>query len=264
MADPILQAKNVSFSYFTDKPTLRDISLSLEPGQILAILGPNGSGKSTLIKVVLGHLRASGSIAWLGRPLQEWSRKTLARRIAYLPQSPTWDPAHTVRDHLRLGRAPYWKILGLESEHDMDVIQKTAKLLDLSDLLHRPIDQLSGGQRQRVFLARCLIQEPRVLLLDEPNTFLDLHHQVDLLKLLRQLSAEQQLAVILASHDINLSAAFADQVILLNNGGIAVSGTPYKVLWPETLGPIYKLPVLRLDAPSGPVIFPKLEPPGKK
>ncbi|HEV8290952.1 MAG TPA: ABC transporter ATP-binding protein [Tepidisphaeraceae bacterium] len=259
MPDPILQAKNLNFAYSPDKPTLRDISLSLEPGQILAILGPNGSGKSTLIKVLLGHLRASGSIAWQGRALHDWSRKKLARRIAYLPQSPTYDPAHTVRDHLRLGRAPYWQILGLESEHDIDVIQKTAKLLDLTDLLHRPIDHLSGGQRQRVFLARCLIQEPKVLLLDEPNTHLDLHHQVDLLKLLRQFTREQQLAVILASHDINLSAAFADQLILLNNGAIAASGTPYKVLWPETLAPIYKLQVLRLDAPSGPVIFPKLD-----
>ncbi len=190
--------------------------------------------------------------------MHEWSRKTLARRIAYLPQSPTFDPAHSVRDHLRLGRAPYWKILGLESDHDIDVVQKTAKLLDLTDLLHRPIDQLSGGQRQRVFLARCLIQEPRVLLLDEPNTHLDLHHQVDLLKLLRQLAEEQKIAVILASHDINLSAAFANQLILLNNGAVAASGTPYKILWPETLAPIYKLQVVRLDAPSGPVIFPKL------
>src|SRR5436190_13097804 len=263
MADPILTAKNISFAYSTDKPTLHDISLSLDPGQILAILGPNGSGKSTLIKILLGHLRASGSIQWQGRSLHEWSPKTLARRIAYLPQSPTYDPAHSVRDHLRLGRAPYWKILGLESQHDIDVVLNIAKLLDLSDLLHRPIDQLSGGQRQRVFLARCLIQEPRVLLLDEPSTHLDLHHQVDLLKLLRQLAKEQQLAVILASHDINLSAAFADQLILLNNGAIAASGTPYKILWPETLGPIYKLPVLRLDAPSGPVIFPKLDSPAR-
>src|ERR1043166_9086521 len=101
MADPILDAKNISFSYAPDKPTLRDMSLSLETGQILAILGPNGSGKSTLIKVLLGHLRATGSIIWNSRPLNEWSRKTLARRLAYLPQSPTPDPAHTVQ----IGRA---------------------------------------------------------------------------------------------------------------------------------------------------------------
>src|SRR5438477_4904105 len=115
MADPILEAKNVSFSYSPDKPTLHDISLSLDAGQILAILGPNGSGKSTLIKVLLGHLRATGSIIWNSRPLHDWSRKTLARRLAYLPQPPTHDPAHTVRDHLRLRRDPHRKILGLES-----------------------------------------------------------------------------------------------------------------------------------------------------
>src|ERR1043166_1285057 len=154
MADPILDAKNISFSYAPDKPTLRDMSLSLETGQILAILGPNGSGKSTLIKVLLGHLRATGSIVWNSRPLNDWSRKTLARRLAYLPQSPTHDPDQSVRDHLRLGRAPYLKILGLESQHDIDVIQKTAKLLDLTDLLHRPIDNLSAATPNRAFLPR--------------------------------------------------------------------------------------------------------------
>src|SRR2546423_1078267 len=109
MSDPILQAKNVSFSYSSDKPTLSDVSISLEAGQVLAILGPNGSGKSTLIKVLLGHLRAQGSILWQGRSLHDWSRKKLAKHIAYLPQSPTHDPAHPVRDPLRLGRAPTGK-----------------------------------------------------------------------------------------------------------------------------------------------------------
>ena len=99
MSNPILETKNVSFAYSSDKPTLHDISLSLEPGQILAILGPNGSGKSTLIKVLLGHLRASGSILWQSRPLHDWSRKKLARRIAYLPQSPTHDPQPGLSDH---------------------------------------------------------------------------------------------------------------------------------------------------------------------
>src|SRR5438270_5634881 len=120
MSEPLLQVKNLSFSYSPDKPTLRDISLILAPGQILAVLGPNGSGKSTLIKTLIGHLRPSGSIEIAGRNLHDWPRKTLARKIAYLPQVPTYDPAQSVRDHLRLGRAPYLKILGLESQRDID------------------------------------------------------------------------------------------------------------------------------------------------
>jgi ABC-type cobalamin/Fe3+-siderophores transport system ATPase subunit len=263
MSAPLLDVKNLIFSYTQNHPILRDVSFSLSAGQILAILGPNGSGKSTLIKLLIGHLRSAHSVFWQGRSLANWPRRKLARHIAYLPQFPTYDANHRVLDHLKLGRAPYLGILGLESKHDIDVVERTAKLLDLNDLLYRPIETLSGGQRQRVFLARCLIQEPRALLLDEPGTFLDLHHQVDLLKLLKRLAKEQELTVILASHDLNLSAAFADQLILLDKGSIAASGPPSRVLWPEKLIPIYNLPLTRLDTPTGPIIVPKLDPPAR-
>ncbi len=258
MSEPLLQVKNLIFSYTADRPVLRDVSFSIQPGQVVAILGPNGSGKSTLIKLLIGHLNSRDTISWQGRSIRDWSRRKLARHIAYLPQFPTYDPSHRVIDHLKLGRAPYLRLLGLESQLDIDAIDRTSKLLDLADLLYRPIETLSGGQRQRVFLARCLIQEPKLLLLDEPSTFLDLHHQVDLLKLLKKLAKENQLAVLLASHDLNLSAAFADTLILLHNGAIANSGTPSRVLWPETLNSIYNTPLQRLDTPSGPVIVPKL------
>jgi iron complex transport system ATP-binding protein len=259
MTQPLLQVQNLSFSYSPDKPTLRNISLSLEAGKILALLGPNGSGKSTLLKLLIAHLSPnSGSITLDSQPLHKIPRRQLARKLAYLPQTPSHDPAHTVLDHLRLGRAPYLPLLGLESQHDLDLIQKTSQLLDLADFLHRPIDHLSGGQRQRVFVARCLIQEPRILLLDEPGTFLDLQHQVDLLKLLKQLAKEQNLSILLASHDLNTSAHFADELILLHHGAIAAQGPPDKVLLPNILTPIYGLPLSRLETPTGPIIFPHL------
>lgn len=255
----LLQAHSLSFAY-TDQPVLRAVGLSLAPGQVLALIGPNGSGKSTLIKALLGHLRATGSIQWEGRDVSAWSRRELARRLAYLPQSPTFEPQQTVADVLRLGRAPYWQAFGLESPRDVAVIGDTAALLGLGDLLGRRIDEISGGQRQRVFLARCLIQEPRAMLLDEPNTFLDLRHQVEMLRLLRQLASEKSMGILLASHDLNLAAAFADRLLLLQEGRVVAEGPAEKVLAPELLSAAYGIALERIERGAGktPLVFPEL------
>jgi iron complex transport system ATP-binding protein len=255
----ILSADNITFAY-GDRPALRGVSISLASGEIVTLLGPNGSGKSTLIKVLLGHLQGEGSINWEGRSLMSWSRRELARRVAYLPQAPLFDAQQTVREVLHLGRAPYWVAFGLESQHDLEVVERIAQSLDLNELLTRRMDELSGGQRQRVFLARCLIQEPVALVLDEPSTFLDLKHQVELMHLLRKLSQEKNIAVIMASHDLNLSAAGADRLVLLHDGEVVANGSPNDVLNPELLSKVYAVPMERLtrDANRTPIVVPLL------
>src|SRR5262249_29813120 len=150
-----------------------------------------------------------------------WTRRELARRVAYLPQSPVADAGQTVIDTLRLGRSPYWSAFGIESPRDEQVVRSVSARLGLDDLLSRPLDELSGGQRQRVFVGRCLVQEPAAMLLDEPSTFLDLRHQVELCQLLRQLAKEQSIGVLMASHDLNLAAAYANRVVVLSEGTIA-------------------------------------------
>jgi iron complex transport system ATP-binding protein len=255
----LLSAKDISVSY-GPRQVLRSVSLDLAPGQLIAILGPNGCGKTTLLKSLLNLIPSTGSIAWNDKPLRNWSRRALARTVAYLPQSPTYDPAQTVSDILRLGRAPYWQILGLESTHDLDIIQNTAQLLDLTDLLNEPIDNLSGGQRQRIFIARCLVQEPSALLLDEPDTFLDLKHQSALYQLLRKLTREKNLAVIVASHDLNLAAAHADGLILLDAGAIAASGTASDVLQPDLIAKVYGIAMERIDRAGVVSILPATAP----
>ena len=156
----ILEASDVSFSY-GDRPAIRDVSLSLDPGQIIALIGPNGSGKSTLIKALLGHVPASGRILWSGKDLKQWRLRDLAHIVAYLPQSPRHEPGQSVSDVLRLGRAARWGAFGLESSADQRVTLDVARLLGLDSLLDRPLEQMSGGQRQRVFIGRCLTQEPQ-------------------------------------------------------------------------------------------------------
>jgi iron complex transport system ATP-binding protein len=193
-------------------------------------------------------------VRWDGRDVGHWPRRELARRVAYLPQSPTADGDHRVIDVLRLGRAPYWGAFGLESPRDAQVVREVAATLELADLLDRPIDHLSGGQRQRVFLGRCLAQEPAALLLDEPTTFLDLRHQVDLLQLLRRLAREQSVAVFMASHDLNLTAALADRAVLLDQGAVAAEGVPADVLRPDVLSRVYGVPMRRVEREGGGVV----------
>jgi ABC-type cobalamin/Fe3+-siderophores transport system ATPase subunit len=246
MQATLLRAADVTFSY-SDAPVLRGVELSLAAGEVVALLGPNGSGKSTLIRALLGQLPAAGEIIWQSRPLREWRRRDLARLVAYLPQVLAFEPEQTVRDVLRLGRAPYWGAFGVESARDAQVVAEVAGALALNDLLGRRVDELSGGQRQRVFVGRCLVQEPRALLLDEPSTFLDLRHQVELLQLLRRLAREQGVGVLLASHDLNVAASLSDRLVLLCAGAVAAAGPPGDVLVPALLERVYGVPMDRID-----------------
>jgi iron complex transport system ATP-binding protein len=259
MQTTLLRATDVSFSY-GDVPVLRGIALTLGAGEVVTLLGPNGSGKSTLIRALLGQLHATGAVAWQSRPLGSWRRRDLARLVAYLPQTPAFEPEQTVRDVLRLGRAPYWGAFGVESPRDGEVVAEVAAMLHLNDLLARRVDQLSGGQRQRVFVGRCLVQEPAALLLDEPSTFLDLRHQVELLQLLRRLSRERGVGVLLASHDLNVAASLSDRLILLDAGSVAVAGTPGEVLDPALLERVYGVPMDRIDRGAGraPAVLPRV------
>ena len=254
----LLETSNLEVSY-GDRPILRGVSLSLAAGEVVSLLGPNGSGKSTLIRVLLGQLHASGVIRWNQKDLKRWTRRDLARQVAYLPQSPTADPDQTVADVLRTGRAPYWAAFGLESAEDVRAVDDVARQLDLADLLWRPIGELSGGQRQRVFIGRCLVQQPKAMLLDEPNTFLDLRHQVELLRLLRVVSSEREIGVLLAAHDLNLAATASDRMIVLENGVIAAEGKPAEVMDPQLLTRVYGIPMNRVSAAGAiPLVFPEV------
>jgi ABC-type cobalamin/Fe3+-siderophores transport system ATPase subunit len=234
-----LRAERISFSY-GQAEVLRDVSVSLSRRNVVSLLGPNGSGKSTLIKVLLGHLvPAAGSVLWEQRPLASFGRRELARLIAYLPQTPSAEIGQTVGDVLRLGRLPYWGAFGIESKRDAEVVARVAESLELGGLLHRRMDEVSGGQRQRVFLGRCLAQEPAAMLLDEPATYLDLRHQLELYNLLRRLADEQNIAVLMSSHDPNLAAAHADRLIVLGEGAILAEGPPEQVMRQEVLERAY-------------------------
>lgn len=254
-------AENLHFSYRPDKPVLRDASLALTSGKIVVLLGPNGSGKSTLLRLILGQLTPErGQVLLDGRPLREFRHRELATRIAYLPQSPHFETGQRVADVIRAGRTPHLGLFGVESSNDLEIISQAAHSLHLADLLEQPVDELSGGQRQRTFLARALAQEPSVFLLDEPNTYLDLRHQFEIWNLLRQIARERHIAILAASHDLNLSAAFADELILLEQGAVIARGTADTVLDANLLTRVYGIEMERIQRPDGvPLVIPRIE-----
>jgi iron complex transport system ATP-binding protein len=256
MSATLLDAAGVSFAY-GDKPVLRDVRVRLTAGEVVALIGPNGSGKSTLIKCLLGQLVPTGAVTWEDKPLSAWRRRDLAKLVAYLPQSPAFDAQMRVGEVLRMGRAPYWGAFGLESSRDVEVVQRTIDELRLNEWTSRRMDEISGGQRQLVYVARALIQEPRALLLDEPNTYLDLRHQVELGQLMRRLARERAIGLLVASHDLNLAAAFADRLVLLQEGAVAADGSPEEVLDPELLTRVYGVRMERvIRAGRAPVLIP--------
>jgi iron complex transport system ATP-binding protein len=165
-----------------------------------------------------------------------------------------------VLDVLRLGRAPYWGAFGIESAQDARVVADVARRLGLDALLDRPMESLSGGQRQRVFVGRALAQEPAALLMDEPDTFLDLRHGVELLQLLRALAREKSVGVLIASHDLNVAGALADRLILLGDGAVAADGPAGRVLEPGLLSRVYGVEMERIPRGEGrsPLVLPRV------
>ena len=247
---PLITTQSLRFSYDV-RPVINGISVTFSAGELIALLGPNGSGKSTLIQLLLGHLHGEGEVAWAGKPITQWSRRELAKQIAYLPQSPVFDPSQTVVDALAMGRAPYWAAFGIENSRDMDVVRSVSARLSLDEFAARRMGEISGGQRQRVFLGRCLVQQPRALLLDEPNTFLDLRHQMELCQLLRELTRQQGLCIVMASHDVNLAAAHADRLIVLDNGNLAADGNSHDVLDGDLFTRVFGLAMEKIGRPAG-------------
>jgi ABC-type cobalamin/Fe3+-siderophores transport system ATPase subunit len=256
----MLSVQSICAAYGTHQ-VLDNVSLELEAGRVLGLIGPNGAGKSTLIRAISGVLEVqSGSIEVGGQPLEQLSSAQRARWLAVVPQARNLPPAFTARETVALGRTPHLNWLGQLSTKDEDIIQSAMQRTDTLALADRPVGQLSGGEQQRLLIARALAQAAPILLLDEPSSHLDLHHQLSLLDLVFRLAHEDGLAVLLALHDLNLVSRFADQVILLVNGRIQAVGLPADVLTPVQLSQAFKvsIQVFHVSPDLPPVIIPGL------
>jgi len=260
-----IEAEGLAFAYTPGEPVLAGLSMTAPAGRLTAVLGPNGSGKTTLLKVLVGLLApSSGQVRLAGRPLASWPRADLARRLAYVPQETLAAIGFTVLETVLLGRSPHIGRLGFESEADWRAAREALRLTETDRFAERDLADLSGGERQRVIVARALAQEPDVVLLDEPTSFLDIRHQHGIYGLLRRLVAEGGKTVVTVNHALSLASAYADAVVLLARGEVAAAGTPQEVIRPEVLEPVYETPVeVRTDETTGrPYVLPR--PPGSR
>lgn len=216
-----ISIQHITFSY-NGTPTLADIDFAIAPGELVALVGPNGSGKSTLIKCINGILKTQkGTIEIEGKAIGKYSPMELASEIAYIPQNENRQSTLNVFDMVLLGRKPYinWK----PSENDLHIVAETIKNLHIEQIATKAFNKLSGGQQQTVYMARALAQQPKILLLDEPTSNLDMQHQLEVLELLKKY-VKKGLTVIIALHDINLAARYASKILMLKNGQVFAAG----------------------------------------
>ncbi len=230
--------------HYGSRPALCDITLDVRRGEVLALIGPNGAGKSTLIRAASGNVTpARGRVTIDGHSVHRWPPEVRARWVAVVPQAVHLPEAFTALDTVLMGRTPYLGWLGRESETDRAIALAAMARTCTAELEERRIGELSGGEQQRVLIARALAQSAPVLLMDEPTAHLDLNHQAGILGLVRDLAHREQFAVLLALHDLNLAAQFADRVALLVEGQLRALGTPDQVLTSDHLSPAYGLPI---------------------
>ncbi|BFM23675.1 iron complex transport system ATP-binding protein [Microbacterium testaceum] len=258
-ANRTLSAEGLTLAY-ADRTIVDDLDLVLPAGRITAIVGANGCGKSTLLRALARLLPPkAGRVILDGKALHERPTKEVARILGLLPQSPIAPEGIAVADLVGRGRHPHQRALARWSARDYEVVAEALAATGISDLADRAVDELSGGQRQRVWIAMALAQETDILLLDEPTTFLDVAHQVDVLDLLTDLNRDRGTTTVMVLHDMNMAARYADHLVALRDGRVVAAGDPSAVMTSELIAEVFGLDALVVPDPvSGtPLVLPR-------
>ncbi|CAL81865.1 ABC transporter ATP-binding protein [Clostridium botulinum] len=230
-----IETKNLDIAY-EDTLIVKELNMQIPKGKITSIIGANGCGKSTILKSVGRILKPKKGVVHLsGQDISKLSTKEIAKKMAILPQNPTAPSGLTVSELVAYGRFPHQKGFGNLTEEDKRIVKWALAATKLSEFERREVDTLSGGQRQRVWIAMALAQQTDLILLDEPTTYLDLAHQLEILKLLYELNRNQKCTIVMVLHDLNLAARFSDYIIAIQKGDIIKYGPPEEVMTPEVL-----------------------------
>ncbi len=244
-----LAAEGVSIAYGRTV-VVEDLDLAVPPHAFTALIGSNGSGKSTILKMLGGLLSPrAGRVLLDGRPMTGLTTKEVARGVGMLAQGPAAPEGLTVLDLVRQGRYPHLSLFGRTSERDDMACAEALALTGMSELAGRPLDSLSGGPRQRAWIAMTLAQETPILLLDEPTTFLDLAHQIEVMELVSRLVRERGKTVVAVLHDLNQAARYADHIVLLKAGTVVAAGRPEDVVTAEWIAEVFAVAVRVMPDP---------------
>ncbi|KWW16943.1 ABC transporter [Peribacillus simplex] len=236
---PVINTQSLSLGY-GDKLIINDMNLDIPKGEITVFIGANGCGKSTLLRSVARLLKPqAGSIVLEGKAISSLSSKEVARKMAILPQSPTAPEGLTVYQLVKQGRYPYQSWLKQWSTEDEEKVQKAIEATNLSELKERAVDELSGGQRQRAWIAMTLAQDTDIILLDEPTTYLDMTHQIEILDLLFDLNEFENRTIVMVLHDLNLACRYADNLVAVKDGSIHAEGRPEEIITPGLVQQVF-------------------------
>lgn len=248
---PSLATDRLSLGY-GDRTIVEDLTIELPRGKITAIVGPNGCGKSTFLRSLARLLRpAEGTILLNGTDIQRARTRELARELAILPQSPLTPSGITVRELVAYGRFPHQGLLRSASRDDREAIDWALEVTNMTLMSDREVDSLSGGERQRAWIAMSLAQKTDVLLLDEPTTYLDIHYQMEVLSLVRDLNLNHGITVGWVLHDLNQAAAYSDKIIMLRDGKVVCQGEPHRVMTPSSIHDVFGIDCSVIQHPMG-------------
>ena len=237
----IISAEHVNIG-INNKTIVKDLSLEIPEGKVTAIIGPNGCGKSTTLKAISRIMPYSGKITFKGRDIKSFSHREFARCLAILTQSPQAPADLTVSDLVEMGRFPHRGFLGRgSSSEDSKHVEWALEQTNMSGMRHRLLSTLSGGERQRAWIAMALAQRPKVLLLDEPTTYLDICHQLEVMQLLEKLNRELQLTVVMVIHDINHAVQYSDHIAVIKEGYLVTEGKPQEIVTAQLLKDVFKV-----------------------
>lgn len=240
-SDHLLSAKDISIGY-AERTVIDTLSLVVETSKVTALVGPNGSGKSTLLKALARLLSVNAGVVYLdGKAITKLPSAVVARQLAILPQGPNAPRGLTVTELVEQGRFPHVGALRMLRHQDHDAIKRALTLTNMNKFAHRSLDTLSGGERQRAWIALTLAQDTSILLLDEPTTFLDIGHQLEILDLVQQLNQERGMTIVLVLHDLNQAARYSHRMVVLNQGQIVADGIPHDVLTPPLLAEVFNV-----------------------
>ena len=244
---------------YGERLIVEDLNIAIPSGKITALVGANGSGKSTILKTMARIMKpVKGGVFLDGQSIHRQSTKEVAKQLAILPQNPTAPEGLTVSELVSYGRFPHQKGFGSLTKEDKDIVRWSVEVTGMSEFIDRPVDQLSGGQRQRAWIAMALAQQTNILFLDEPTTFLDMTHQLEVLMLLQKLNAEEGRTVIMVVHDLNHATRYAHHVVAIKRGKVEAEGSPNEVVTPAMLRNVFGIEAHIIPDPDNgtPLVLP--------